>query len=347
MTTTVLVTCLGGTLSGALVRALTEQEQLPLRVLGADCSAHPAAASEVESCHQVPSGSSADYVPRLLELCRREGVQVILPGADEEVEAIAAQRGLFTQAGVACAVPPVETVRLLRHKGRVMQRLQDAGVPVAPWGLVRTAAELREAAGRLGYPERLVVVKPCTGRGGRGAIVLDARCQALPSLLAERGSVRLRLEDIVRFMPGAPLELLVMAYLPGDAYDADVLAHGGAVRCLALRRRYNSKGIPFTGCITVDDPALARKVRATAAALALDGCADVDLACDADGRPQVLEVNPRLSGSVVGAIAAGVHVPLEAVRWALGLPVAEHAARPGVETLPDVRLRSREACAAI
>ena len=60
-----------------------------------------------------------------------------------------------------------------------------------------------------------------------------------------------------------------------------------------------------------------------------------------DGEPQVLEVNPRMSGSIIGSIAAGVNYPLEIVRMALGLPVAPQRCRAGVETLPPIGAAGR------
>ena len=339
---TVLLTCVGGALSTAVIRSLREQNELPLRLVGVDGDARAAGRQAVDVFETVPWGSDPAYAPRLLELCAREGVQVVLPGSDEEAAALAEAGEAFQRAGVTCAVPRRETVQLLRHKGRLMAALQEAGIAVAAFRQAAAPSELKTAAEALGYPERTLVVKPCTARGGRGAVILQERAGSAQELFADRGQMRLRLDELLsRWTPQvAGPELLVMDYLPGAAYDIDVLSRAGEAECLAVRRRYNPLGIPFAGCITEADERIERKARAVSAALRLEFCCDIDLALSAGGEPHVLEVNPRLSGSVIGSVAAGINFPLEAVRMALGLPPAPRVARPGVETLPVTEVRA-------
>lgn len=338
----VLFTCVGGALSGSVIAAMREQAALPVRIVGVECRERPAL-DGLDAAYQVPAGTDPSYVGCLMEICRLEGVQVVIPGADEEVEALAAGREALVREGIACPIPALATVQLLRHKARVLQRLVEARVSVAPWSEVRTREDLQATAARLGYPARPFVLKPCMARGGRGMFVIDERRDSLTALLTDREHLRMRLRDVAALLPpsGLATSLLAMAYLHGPAYDVDVLARRGEVICLAIRRRYNPRGIPFEGCVTEADEALDRKVRAISAALELDGCADIDLARDEQGEAHVLEVNPRLSGSVIGAIRAGMNLPLEAIRMALGLPVVPAVCPPGIETVPELSVKTR------
>lgn len=341
---TVLLTCVGGALSVEVLRALTEQAELPLRVIGVDCDERTPAARFVDAFYRVPAGSASDYAACLLELCSRERVQVLIPRADEEVEAIAASRDAFERAGIRCAVPDAQTVRLLRHKARLLRFLEQSGIRVAGFREASTAQELKDAAAALGYPARPVVVKPCIARGGRGALLVDAATDPLREWFTERAPWRTTLEALALAWGSRrdrPL-LLVMEHLPGDAYDVDVLSWQGTVICSGIRKRYNPRGIPFTGCMTETDEAIQGKVEAAIAALKLDFGSDVDLAIAEDGEPQILEINPRLSGSVAGSLRAGVNFPLELVRMALGLPVTPQQCAPGVETTPYLLTISRQ-----
>jgi len=333
---TVLVTCLGGALSVEVVQALAGQRALPIRVIGTDRDERTAAAQFVDACHRVPDGADPDYIASLLEICAAERVQVVIARADEEVEAIAASRGAFERAGIRCAVPEAQTVRLLRHKTKLLKFLEQSGIRVAGFKEAATAQELTDAAAALGYPARPVVVKPCTARGGRGALLVDAATDPLREWFTERAPWRTTLETLASawgVRPDRPA-LLVMEYLPGDAYDIDVLSQQGTVICSGIRKRYNPRGIPFTGCMTETDDAIQGKVEAAIAALKLDFGSDVDLAIAEDGEPQILEINPRFSGSIAGSLRAGGNFPLELVRMALGLPVVPQQCAPGVETTP-------------
>jgi hypothetical protein len=55
--------------------------------------------------------------------------------------------------------------------------------------------------------------------------------------------------------------------------------------------------------------------------IGLEGYAEVEFRRDADGRPVLMEVNPRLSASVEVATRAGVPFPVLIHQWATGAPL--------------------------
>jgi predicted ATP-grasp superfamily ATP-dependent carboligase len=69
--------------------------------------------------------------------------------------------------------------------------------------------------------------------------------------------------------------------------------------------------IPLLADITSDAERLVR-------AMDLEGCAMVEFRRDREGRPVLMEVNPRMGGSVGLAIAAGVNFPGLMRDWTLG-----------------------------
>lgn len=324
---TVLLTCVGGALSDEVIQGMIGCPELPLRVVGVDSVGSSAGRQAAAAFYQVPGGAEPGYADAVLEVCRAEGVQVVIPRADEEVEALSAVRSRFESLGIRCAVPDQTTVQVLRHKGRVFDVLQAAGIDVPRYRIVSTLEELETAVKALQAPGQPLVVKPCVSRGGRGVVILHR-------------PVRWEDQAAVWGPPGRWPQLLVMDYLPGPAYDVDLVSRGGEVLCLGIRRRYNPAGVPFGGCRTEADAGIEHKARAIASALRLDFGGDIDLAVSREGIPHVLEVNPRLSGGVIGSMRAGLNVPVELVRLALGLPVERQVAQAGVETPSPYRLRA-------
>ena len=55
----------------------------------------------------------------------------------------------------------------------------------------------------------------------------------------------------------------------------------------------------------------------------LDGCAMVEFRRDRDGRPVLMEVNPRMGATVGLAVLAGVDIPGLVYRWGMGQPLEE------------------------
>jgi predicted ATP-grasp superfamily ATP-dependent carboligase len=109
-----------------------------------------------------------------------------------------------------------------------------------------------------------------------------------------------------------------MPLLKAPAYDVDVLATQGHADAVMVRRRNNPAGIPYTGNLILSDPSIVGYCRDIAECLGLDALHDMDLMTDDHGKPCLLEVNPRPSGSVVAAHAAGYPIVAAAIAQKLG-----------------------------
>jgi predicted ATP-grasp superfamily ATP-dependent carboligase len=57
--------------------------------------------------------------------------------------------------------------------------------------------------------------------------------------------------------------------------------------------------------------------------IGLEGCSFVEFRRDADGQPVLMEINPRVPGSLALAVACGIDMPTLMHRWAVGLPVPQ------------------------
>jgi len=75
--------------------------------------------------------------------------------------------------------------------------------------------------------------------------------------------------------------------------------------------------IPLLSDITGDAERLVR-------AIDLEGCSMVEFRRDHQGRPALMEVNPRMGGSVALAIAAGVNFPQLLYDWKVNRTLTQH-----------------------
>jgi len=152
------------------------------------------------------------------------------------------------------------------------------------------------------YP---VVLKPRTGSGSRDISVV-ASAQDLAGL--ERSA-----------------EFIVQEYLPGEEYSIDVLADTGSHVIAAVprvRSRVDS-GVSVAGR-TVHDAELEHLGATVASVTGLTYIANVQARRDVDGRPALLEVNPRAPGALPLTMASGVDMPRLAMDALRGLPVPGH-----------------------
>jgi len=137
------------------------------------------------------------------------------------------------------------------------------------------------------------------------------------------------------------LPAMVMERLFPPAYDIDVLAQDGEPLRVMPRRRLNPAGVPFTGGVLApDNEPLIALARSVTRALSISWLYDYDVMTDAQGRPMVIEVNPRPSGSIAAAILAGVPFYDDLISLAKGEPLPNIAMPEPVAVVPftDCRL---------
>lgn len=239
----------------------------------------------------VPAGDDPALVDRLLEACARHRAEVLWPTVDSELLPVAAAADRFAAAGVRLVVAPVPALATCLDKWRLVERCRDV-VRVPETAVLTSDTDL--AARPAPY-----VLKPRRGAGGRGVRVVSGP------------------QDTA----GVPRDgtYLVQEYLPGDEFSVDVLARPDGTVAAAVPRRRDKvdSGIAVAGR-TVRDPELERFGVAVATAVGMRGVANVQVRRDREGRPALLEVNPRLPGTMPLTVAAGVDMPAWALLSVLG-----------------------------
>jgi acetyl/propionyl-CoA carboxylase alpha subunit len=127
---------------------------------------HVRLADEAVSLGAPEPAASYLNVERVLEAARQTGADAIHPGYG-----FLSERAEFSEACVAAGItfvgPPANAMRRLGAKTDAKALAVDAGVPIVPgmFDPAASAAELKAAAAKIGYP---VMLKASAGGGGRG-----------------------------------------------------------------------------------------------------------------------------------------------------------------------------------
>ena len=323
MSVRILMTCVGGVMASDLLTHLRVDPILKSFLIGVDSSPNAMGRAYVDAFHQVPIGEDVGYVERMLQIAQQERVDIILPCSDQEAFVLADASEQFAQMGVAVLVSPPAVLALIKDKAATYRALEAVGLRVPPYYCVGDVTELKEALHKFGYPAKSVIVKPISGRGGRGMRLLVGQAEQPPTWIGT-GMRESRLDVLPQqeqidgwFEEGT---LMVMPMLDSPAYDVDVVSNKGEAKAAIVRMRSNPAGIPFTGNHVVVDRIIMDYCLNIAEALGLDALHDIDLLTDQSGKPCLLEVNPRPSGSVSSAHAAGFPIVAAAIAWKLKIP---------------------------
>jgi carbamoyl-phosphate synthase large subunit len=289
----ILVTGAGGPAAIAVLRALEPDPSVTL--VAADMDPWAAGLYLVPESDRVvvPAGAAPHFVDAVVDLCRRHRIDILVPTVDCELEPIALAAGRFAEVGVRLLAPPAPVLAVTLDKLALATACADVvRVP-------RTESASTTDPGTWSYP---VIVKPRRGSGSRGVGLV-----ASAEDLAGRGLGE---------------DMLVQELLPGEEYSVDVLADPSGRVCAAVprvRQRVDS-GVSVAGYTVVDPELQAFAVRAVQA-LGLPFVSNVQIRRDRFGRPALLEINPRVPGSLALTVAAGVDMARLAVDVLRGRPM--------------------------
>ncbi|MEZ4330529.1 MAG: ATP-grasp domain-containing protein [Myxococcota bacterium] len=277
----------------------------------------------VEAEHLLPDAAREPeaWAEGLEALARRLHVDRVLPVTEVSLGALYAA-GL--EARLPCLCPTAQAYAAATDKHAIREVARRVGLRTPRSRLYEDPTTLERLPADFAYPVILKArrsrFRTPTGWGAGSVVRVDD----------DAGLARaVRLPD---FAPG----LLLQAFLPGHGAGIFVLAQGG--RCLAafahrrVREKPPSGGVSVVAESVAPDPALLAASVELVGALGLDGVAMVEFRASPGEVPALMEINPRLWGSLQLAIDAGVDFPRLLWRMHAGLPVEPATPRLGVRT---------------
>jgi carbamoyl-phosphate synthase large subunit len=306
---TVLVSASGAPGTAALLRALRENGEREVRLVGTDMSERAIGRHLCDAFHLVPAGSDPGFADAVLEICERDSVDAVLPQSSFDLEGLARARERFE---IPVLVSSPDTIRRCNDKAETYALLKELGLPGPDFRRVRGARAVADAAQELGYPERPVCFKPVFSSGSRGFRILDPSVDRAHQLLHERpGSVAMRLEEAVELLPDEEgPDLLVMELATGGERTIDGIADGKRVVLGHPKTRESMRAGLAMYFVTLDDTELMRITEELVEALAIEHFFNIQLVGD-----RVIEINPRISTIVY---QEDLNIPYLGVKRALG-----------------------------
>ncbi len=320
----VLVT--GSTAPGfiSIVKALKSSRNYDLTIIGSDFREAISSKYYVKESYILPDNRSPEFAGALLDLCVEQDVDVVLPIRSDDQLPLCEKYGDFNEKGIepALVVTSPDLLDTILNKRSLMEYAKNIiGMEVPVFSCATTSNELEKAVESLGYPETNVVVKPSYSNGSRGFRILDDSLDMRKMFFEEKptgiySTLSRVLEDIGDSFP----ELVVMEYLPGKEYTIDALCRRGITFAAIPRLRTGMVGGITTKGVVANDSNL-KAIQKTTAKLVegfgLSYNVGIQVKENRDGKPLLLEINPRLQGTTTISVASGVNIPELMVMMAL------------------------------
>jgi predicted ATP-grasp superfamily ATP-dependent carboligase len=247
-----------------------------------------------------PERDARGAVERLRRAARDHRVDLLIPVTDEVLLPLSAAREAF--AGIcALAVPEPDALAVAEDKAATLELAGRLGVPTPRSCLVETAEEALRSAAGLGWP---LVVKPTASRLRRSDGTIESFMVSYADTPESLSAAVGRLEGRCR--------VLLQEYCPGEGHGVELLLDRG--RPLAAFQHRRIREVPLTGGASACresvalDPVLFDYAVRMLDQLRWTGLAMVEFKVGPAGS-RLMEVNPRIWGSLPLAIRCGVDFP--------------------------------------
>jgi carbamoyl-phosphate synthase large subunit len=274
---------------------------------------------------QIPKGDDPAFTDTLLQKCIQNNIGVLLPLVTKELLPLAQHKKKFEQHGIKVLVASEQAVALSNDKGACYNHLLSSGLEMPAFFIVRTTEEFIHAAFELGHPGKPFCFKPSLSNGSRGFRIVSDSLDESDVLFHEKPyHTGITYAHALRILASKPFpQLLVTEFLPGTEYSVDCLADRGRPVLMVPRSREKMvNGISVQGSF-VNDEDILDHCAAIIKALELHGNAGIQLRRSEKGEVRLLEVNPRVQGTIVAGLGVGVNLPWLSIKQEMGLPIKE------------------------
>jgi predicted ATP-grasp superfamily ATP-dependent carboligase len=264
------------------------------------------------------SDSEGEYVQALAAIVREGRYEMLIPGSDQALRAISANRAQL-EAHVLLALPPHEVVLRSLDKLALARSALAAGLPCPETAVCSGVEQALAAAEALSYP---VLIKP-------QHVVTE-----LGPSLERHASLRVNgPEELARRVPVCGDACLVQSAASGEVVSYAGVRAGGSMLAVAMSRysrTWPPSAGPNTFSVSAEPPAgLTERTGRLLDDIGWEGMFQLQLIHSSGDSFSVIDLNPRPYGSLSLAIAAGANIPAVWTEWALGGSPQPVTAAPG------------------
>ena len=307
----------------SLCKCFRNNGEREIRIVGIDMNQGGIGPQIADVFYQVPPRTSPIYLETVLEICKKEKVDVYYALGEEEAFGASKNKSSFDAVGTKIITPGTpEMLAIATNKCRWHDFFEEKGIPHANYKKIESVDMISAAAYELGYPNQDLVFKPAVSKGGRGTRIITSKDLSQEYYSTVSSEPKMSLESFKELL--SPLKqsefkpLVGMEYLPGTFYSVDVLSRGGEVLYAIPKIRISgSASNTVNGQVDLNPDAIELATLACKA-FSFNFMQNYEMKLDKQGQPKIYDINPRGGASIALCAAAGVNIAYYAVKMAIG-----------------------------
>lgn len=264
------------------------------KIIAADLQKNAPALFFADTQVVVPRVTDADYIEKILQLCAKHRVTLLIPLIDTELHIFAPHQKQFKEIGVTLLVSSPETIDICFDKRNTFHFFKQNNI---------STPEILDLETVLNNPNQQypLLIKPADGSCSKGVTkIFNAK----------------ELQFFIEYIPNA----IIQEYLDGDEYTLDILVDfQGKVRLVVPRLRIETRAGEISKGLTVKN----RKIMEAGTNVVKSlpgtvGCITLQCFLQPNGEIKFIEINPRFGGGIPLSLNAGADFARRIIEWVLG-----------------------------
>jgi len=231
------------------------------------------ACEAADVAYMVPRCTAIEFMPRMLDICRKEKVDLVIPTIDTELLPYVEHKDLFKEIGTDIHIGDAKFVAVARNKEETIQLLKSHNIPVPDsWN----TADIMKKRENISFP---LFIKPNGGSCSKGISVVSS------------------MEEMQEIIEGKE-DLLIQEVCAGQEYTINCFydRNGECVSCVPHLRKFVRDG-EVCFALTEKVPAFTSIAHQLSKIFnGIWGCICFQGFKKEDGSVKVFEINARFGG---------------------------------------------------
>lgn len=320
----VLLTSSGGRHTLGVIDCLKNNyEKRKVKIICTDIVDQPLLKFKADGFYIIPKANSTKFIKSIEKICKKENIHVIIPGNGDEILSLSNNIEIFNSKNISVTISDLESIEITMDKEKTYSTLLKSGINIPKFFRVNNYDDFLSSIKKLGYPKHDICFKPSKyseSGGSKGFRVLRNRNLASNIILDFKpDSIEIDFETVKNmFNTGKKLDLLVMEYLPGDEFSTYVFANKGKMLyCIPNIRQKLSQHYSFEAK-TVKNKEIEKMCKIIVKKLKLNYNANIQFKISKTGKLKLIEINPRMGGTIVLPAIAGINLPYFTLKQSMG-----------------------------
>ena len=259
----ILVTAISGDIGNGILKILQETED---EVYGCDVNRYAAGMDKVKQFFVVPFADADNYIPTLLEICKKNDIHYLIPVNEREIEIISEKRILFEQQDIILIMQSKQLLDVCLDKHCCMEFLRENAVLVPESWLATEDRNIQQKC----------ILKPRKSNGSKNIKIIESG-----QILAEEEKTA---------------QNLMQVFIPGEKeYTVGIFSDGKKTNIISFKRKLKNGYSDFVELIEL--PEIAEIAEKVSSIFELRGYINIQMK-EWNGKYYIFEINPRISGTV-------------------------------------------------